>query len=319
MHLRDVVTFGEAMVMFAADRPGELKDIEAFSRGLAGAELNTAIGFSRLGLTTGWVSKVGVDVFGEYIRESLLAEKVDIAGVTNDAFHPTGFQLKSRVLAGDPQVQYFRKGSAASTLAGEDVDPGYFTSFRHLHLTGIPPALNAGTREFTYTALNCMRTAGRTISFDPNLRPSLWSSRTEMVTVINDLAVRADWVLPGIEEGEILTGSSNPEHIAAFYLERGASLVVVKLGPVGAYYRTREDEGTVSGFKVKRVIDTVGAGDGFAVGLVSGLLEGLNIERAVQRGNAIGALAVQSAGDHEGYPTFVELERYLQDQLMGAK
>ncbi|WP_020433910.1 PfkB family carbohydrate kinase, partial [Paenibacillus riograndensis] len=111
------------------------------------------------------------------------------------------------------------------------------------------PALTKSTRAFAYAALETMKGAGRTVSFDPNLRPSLWSSKEEMREVINDLAYRADWVLPGIEEGEFLTGSTDPKEIAEFYLHRGVSLVAVKLGPEGAYFRTPNEEGTVQGFK----------------------------------------------------------------------
>lgn len=314
----DVVTFGEAMVMFVASEAGQLKDAEQFKRSLAGAELNTAIGFARLGLHSGWVSKVGNDAFGAYIRERLQSEKVDITGVLTDPNYPTGFQLKSRVMSGDPEVQYFRKGSAASTMAEKELDHNYFTSFRHLHMTGIPPALTPQTREFASEAMSCMKKAGRSVSFDPNLRPTLWSSKAEMVSVINDFAVKADWVLPGVEEGKTLTGFSDPKRIAEYYLDRGVSCVVVKLGAEGAYYRTADEEGMVPGFKVRKVIDTVGAGDGFAVGLISGLLQGLHIKPAVLRGNAIGALAVQNVGDHEGYPTEVELEHYIQHHLMGV-
>jgi len=315
----DVVTFGEAMVMFVASEPGELKDAGQFTRSLAGAELNTAIGFARLGLHSGWVSKLGQDAFGAYIRERLLLENVDIAGVVSDPDYQTGFQLKSKVLEGDPVVQYFRKGSAASTMSGQELDRHYFTAFRHLHMTGIPPALTPRTREFAYAALEAMKSAGRSTSFDPNLRPILWSSRTEMISVINDFAIKADWVLPGMEEGELLTGYSDPERIAGYYLDRGVSRVIVKLGAEGAYFRTAEEEGRVPGFNVKEVVDTVGAGDGFAVGVISGLLQGLDIEQAVIRGNAIGALAVQSVGDHEGYPTEAGLEHYIQHHLTGVK
>lgn len=307
------------MVMFIASRPGALKDIDTFSRRLAGAEVNVAIGLSRLGLSSGWISRLGEDAFGEYIAEYLAREQVDIHGVTYDSRCPTGFQLKSKVHEGDPQVQYFRKGSAASTLGVADVDFGYLTGFRHLHMTGIPPALTKSTRAFAYAALETMKGAGRTVSFDPNLRPSLWSSKEEMREVINDLACRADWVLPGIGEGEFLTGSRDPKEIARFYLNRGVSLVAVKLGPEGVYYRTPNEEGIVQGFKVKKVVDTVGAGDGFATGLIEGLLRGLSITEAVRQGNAIGSIAVQSEGDHDGYPTKEELETYLHNHLTGVR
>lgn len=310
MKASDVVTFGEAMAMFMADRPGELHQVEHFTRALAGAETNVSIGLARLGYNVRWISKVGDDPFGKFIVESLRKEGVEVDMVMTDDRYPTGFQLKSKVENGDPQVHYFRKGSAASTLCVADVDPASLTSAKHLHLTGIPPAISQSMRELAYEALNVMKAAGRTVSFDVNLRPRLWSSQAEMIEVVNSLACRADWVLPGIGEGKLLTGRSEPRDIAAFYLDRGVKLVAVKLGPEGAYYRTPTEEGIVEGFRVQAV-DTVGAGDGFAVGLISGLLEGLPVREAVRRGNAVGALAVTAAGDSEGLPTRPQLEAFI--------
>ncbi|WP_458120133.1 PfkB family carbohydrate kinase [Paenibacillus sp. Z6-24] len=308
----DVVTFGEAMAMFVAEQSGPLHEVSLFSRRLAGAEANAAIGFARLGLRSGWASRVGSDVFGTFVREKLLGEGVDLGHVLTDKQSPTGFQLKSRVTSGDPEVQYFRRGSAASRMNREELDEAYFTSARHLHMTGIPLALSAANREFARGVILAMKQMGRSISFDPNLRPQLWESRQQMVSVINEFAAYADLVLPGIEEGEILTGSRDPQQIAQFYLDRGVKLVVVKLGPSGAAYYSHEQSGQVVGFIVPEVIDTVGAGDGFAVGTVSGWLAGLPLEQAVSRGCAIGALAVQSVGDHEGYPTEEQLQQYMQ-------
>jgi sugar/nucleoside kinase (ribokinase family) len=307
----DVVTFGEAMVLFMADQTGPLHQVRNFTKGLAGAETNVAVGLSRLGYRVGWVSKVGADPFGEYIKETLQAEGVDLSHVRTDTRRPTGFQLKEKAVDRDPQVHYFRKGSAASSLGPEDFVPAYFMGASHLHMTGIPPALSITAREFAECALSAMKAARRTVSFDPNLRPSLWESPREMVEVVNRFAAQADWVLPGIAEGRTLTGYEEPRDIAAFYLDLGARLVVVKLGPKGAYVRTADGEGIVPGFSVDRVVDTVGAGDGFAVGVISGLLGGLPVEDAVRRGNAIGAMAVTVLGDMDGLPTREELETFM--------
>ncbi|MEO6321248.1 MAG: PfkB family carbohydrate kinase, partial [Polaromonas sp.] len=123
-----------------------------------------------------------------------------------------------------------------------------------------------------------------------------------------DLATRADWVLPGLEEGRFLTGEDSAEGIARFYRECGAQLVVVKLGAQGAYFDSdTAGSGYVPGFPVAQVIDTVGAGDGFAVGVISALLDGLGVAEAVRRGAWIGARAVQVLGDSEGLPTRAEL------------
>lgn len=318
MNQLDVITFGEAMAMFIANQSGPLHTINQFTLELAGAEINVAIGLARLGLRAGWVSKVGNDAFGKFITERLKNESVDISQVLTDDHYPTGFQLKAKVAEGDPEVQYFRKGSAASQLQIVDFPEAYFQSAKHMHLTGIPLAISKQARSFARHALSFMKKNGRTVSFDPNLRPSLWDSQAEMVEEINAAAFEANYVLPGITEGEILTGYTDPRAIASFYLEKGVELVVVKLGPDGAFYKTALEEGTVRGFPVKEVVDTVGAGDGFAVGIISGLIEGLSLKEIVLRGNAIGSLAVQTPGDHDGYPNRPELLQYIENNLQGV-
>ncbi len=305
----DVVTCGEAMALFAAQQAGSLDSVAGFHRALAGAELNVAIGLARLGLKVGYVSRVGNDSFGRHLKGVLDAEGIDHRHLSVDAQHPTGFMLKSRSEDGsDPAIEYFRKGSAASRLGGADYPRDYFSASRHLHLTGIYVAVSTSTREFVLRAAQDARTDGRSLSFDPNLRPRLWASQDEMVHTLNQLASLSDWVLPGLEEGRLLTGRDHPEDIADFYLARGARVVVVKLGAEGAYYASADAQGRVPGRRVARVVDTVGAGDGFAVGVISGLLEGLPLPQAVARGNAIGARVVQFPGDSDGLPTRAQLD-----------
>ncbi len=307
----DVITYGEAMAMFVADEPGPLESATHFAKRIAGAELNVAIGFARLGFQVGWVSRIGQDSFGRYVLDTLAREHIDASCVSVDARYPTGFQLKSRAMHGaDPVVEYFRKGSAASRLSLDDYVAEYVLGARHLHLTGVAPALSDTSRELAFHLAHAMRDAGKTVSFDPNLRPTLWPSPDAMASTLNALAALADWVLPGLAEGRQLTGRDAPADIAEFYLARGARGVVIKLGAEGAYFRTADgDEGTVAAERVERVVDTVGAGDGFAVGVVSALLEGRAITEAVVRGNRIGALAIQVIGDSEGLPTRAQLDR----------
>lgn len=305
----DVITVGEAMVLFAAQQAGRLDDAHSFARTTAGAELNVAIGLARLGLRVGYLSRLGQDLFGRHIAAVLAREGIDHQHVAVDAERPTGFMLKSRSDDGsDPQIQYFRKGSAASCMQVGELSSAYCASARHLHLTGIFVGVTLNTRELVFELAKRSRDAGLSISFDPNLRPTLWRSQDEMVDNLNQLSSFADWVLPGLEEGRLLTGRDSVQGIADFYLERGAKGVVIKLGPQGAFYATPMDRGPVAGVSVARVVDTVGAGDGFAVGVISGLLEGLTLAEATARGNAIGARVVQFPGDADGLPTRAELD-----------
>jgi sugar/nucleoside kinase (ribokinase family) len=305
----DVVTFGEVMLLLVADRPGPLEDASAFHKRSAGAEANVAIGLARLGLRVGWASRLGVDSMGRYLLATMRAEGIDCSRVSVAAGERTGFMFKGRVADGsDPPIEYHRAGSAASRMGTSDVDETWLRGARHLHATGVFPALSCSCMAAAHRAMAVMREAGRTISFDPNLRPALWPSPEAMRSAINALAAQADWVLPGLEEGRVLTGEASPEGIARFYRAAGAKLVVVKLGADGAYFDGTGGSGHVAGFAVHDVIDTVGAGDGFAVGLISALLEGRSVAEAGKRGAWIGARAVQVLGDTEGLPTRAQLE-----------
>lgn len=313
----DVVTFGEAMMMLVAEQAGPLEQVERFIKRTAGAETNVAIGLARLGFGVAWVSRLGTDSLGRYLLAAMQAEGIDCSHVVSDPAQRTGFLFKGKVLDGsDPPIEYHRKGSAASQLRAEDIDAPWLAAARHLHATGVFPALNEGTYAAAERSMDLMRAAGRSISFDPNLRPSLWPSRERMVAGINALAAKADWVLPGIEEGKILMGSEDPVAIARFYREQGATLVVVKLGAEGAYYDSESAGcGRVPGFPVAQVVDTVGAGDGFAAGVISALLEGCSVPEAVRRGCWIGARAVQVLGDTEGLPTRAQLDQLAEAGL----
>ncbi|MDR6924122.1 sugar kinase [Pseudomonas sp. BE134] len=303
----DILSFGETMAMFVAEQSGDLADVGQFHKRIAGADNNVAIGLSRLGFKVAWLSRVGDDSLGRFVVDTLRKEGLDCSHVAIDSAHPTGFQLKSRTDDGsDPAVEYFRRGSAASHLSVQSIAPPLLGA-RHLHATGIPPALSASAREMSFELMTRMRAAGRSVSFDPNLRPSLWASEQQMITEINRLAALAHWVLPGLSEGRLLTGLEDPADIAAFYLDLGAEAVAIKLGPQGAYFRTPVDQGFVAGVPVATVVDTVGAGDGFAVGMISALLENHSVADAVRRANWIGSRAVQSRGDMEGLPTRAEM------------
>jgi len=311
MKVYDVLTFGEAMGMFIAEEPGQLASVRHFTKELAGAETNVAIGLSRLGYRVLWLSKVGTDPLGDYIIQELQREKVDTSLIKRDEENLTGFQLKEKVSEGDPGVYYYRKNSAASLMGIKDFPELREMHAKHYHLTGIPLALSPSVRELSEAFIQKAKKEGSIVSFDPNLRPSMWKDEKTMAETIQRYACQADIVFPGIKEGKILTGYQAPEDIANDYLERGAKMVFVKLGAKGAYVATEKKAHTVPGFPVTKVVDTVGAGDGFAAGVLSGLFDGLTPFEAAERGNAIGALQTMSSGDKNGLPTREELLAFM--------
>ena len=312
-----ILTIGEPLVLFSAEGDSEkdkpIKDICCFKKFVAGAELNLCIGLTRLGHKTQYITQVGKDPFGEFITENIENEGVgnDYIQFNNDYF--TGFQLKSKVTHGDPEIFYFRRNSAASHFDPCNIDKIPFESVDAVHITGIFPALSEETKKSVFKIITKAKEKNIPVFFDPNLRPQLWESENQMVQALNEIAVQSTIVMPGISEGTILTGYSDLGKIADFYLKQGVETVIIKQGDKGAFFKSKNDEGIVDGFKPKKIIDTVGAGDGFAAGVISGTLENLNIREAIKRGNAIGCLAIQAQGDNEGYPTREELEKFYED------
>jgi 2-dehydro-3-deoxygluconokinase len=187
-----------------------------------------------------------------------------------------------------------------------------------LHVTGIPLALSASTRDFAFRAVQVARDHGVTVSFDTNLRPVLWPSTAEMIDVTHQMVALADIVLPGASEGQVLLGTKDPIEIGRTYLGMGAATVIVKDGGQGATVVTREEVLHRNVFPVQ-VVDTVGAGDGFAAGFISGTLDRLSTRGCLRRAAAVGAMATTSAGDRDGLPTRLELTTFLRDHAKGPK
>ena len=313
-----VLTVGEPMIVFSSrDLDQSLVDSEHFTTFPSGAELNVAVGLEKLGIKTTYLSNVGNDLLGKKIVNFLQKQKIDVRYLRQDNEWPTGFYFKELVSKGDPQIAYCRKNSAASHLCCSDLANINLADYQAVHVTGILAALSTNALDLTKKILTEAEDKKILSFFDPNIRLSLWKDQTTMIHILNDLSFQANVVLPGVNEGKILAGTSDPEEIADFYLSKSknTNLVVVKLGAKGAYYETRSgNREYIDGYYTSKIIDTVGAGDGFAVGLISGLISGLKISQSVKRAYAIGSLAIQSHGDNDGYPNVKQLERFMREK-----
>lgn len=305
----DVVTFGEAMGLLVTDPPRPLRSAGSFARSVCGAELNVAVGLSRLGHRSGWFGRVGDDPFGLSILDRLRAEEVDVSRAVADPAAPTGLLIRDTHPERRVNVLYWRHGSAASRLGPADVDVGYIASARVLHVTGITPALSPSCADAVATAIRAARSAGVTVSFDPNLRLRLWTA-SQAAHVLAPLAGYADVVLTGATEARRLSGQSTAEDGAAWFLHQGARLVVVKLGAAGAWATDGTRQWSVPAHQVT-LVDPVGAGDAFAAGFLAARLEGADVPGCLERAALVAAMAVQVAGDIEGLPYRSEVEAAL--------
>ena len=309
----EVLTIGETMVLLSPERAGPLRYVHSFSKSMAGAESNVAIGLARLGHSCGLISRVGGDEFGRFILRELRAEGVDTAGVRTDNDAQTGVMFKEIRQGEETRVYYYRKGSAASRLGPEDIGTGCFDGAALLHVTGITPALSASCRDAVDRAMNIAREKGITVSFDPNIRLKLWSEDQAKEALV-PLLKKADIVLAGTEEAALLVGSGDPGTLADRLLTLGVKTVALKIGAQGCLVAGGSEKIRLPAFSVPSIVDTVGAGDAFAAGFLSGHLEERTLKECGLMGCAMGAFALSTAGDTEGLPFRRELDARIKNE-----
>ncbi|AZO93830.1 sugar kinase [Iocasia frigidifontis] len=307
----EVITLGETMVLMNPTEAGPLRYVDRFKKQIAGAETNVAIGINKLGHSTGWISRLGSDEFGQYVLSVIKGEGVDTSRVIMDVDTPTGVFFKERRILGLSQVYYYRRQSAASYMLPEDLDEEYIASARYLHLTGITPALSSSCLATVQQAIEIAHQNNVLVSFDPNIRFKLWDRR-KAKEILLSLIREVDILLPGVKEADMLLGKMDePEDYAQKFIEMGPEIVALKLGKTGSYIADKEKGRIVEGFSSTEV-DAAGAGDAFAAGFLSGLLEGKDIFEAAMIANAAGAFAVTLPGDYEAFPTSQDLNAFLK-------
>lgn len=313
--MSEVMTIGEPMVNLIADSAETFMEARTLPREMAGAEFNVAIGVKRQGHSISYVTTLGNDWQGDLIVDYMNNIDIDTTNIRRVDGAATGYQLKVRSSDGEPKVIYFRAGSAASQTAPDIVDGIDFDGLKILHVTGIFSALTDNTYATVMRLVDAAKAHGVTVTFDPNPRPTLWNSEEQMIEATNRIAAKCDVFMPGLSEGQLFSGLTDPRAIADYYLDMGVRQVVIKLGAEGSALFERDESGArretvVPSFEVD-VVDTVGAGDGFASGVITSLLEGLDDEHLLERANAVGAIQVTSVSASEGLPTAGELAEFI--------
>jgi|ERR1035437_2177612 2-dehydro-3-deoxygluconokinase len=300
----DVVTLGETMVSFRTGTPLRLGGTMTMT--MAGAESNVAIGLARLGHMVRWGGRVGDDEVGTFILRTMRAESVAVDTVVVDPQRSTGLMLAERRVADVSRVSYYRAGSAGSALSPADAAACLADAPRILHLTGITPALSRSAAQAVVTALELARLAGALVSVDVNYRSSLWTPQ-QARSVLSELVRGAHVVIASEDElGLVVTDPEDERAAAEELAASGVSQLVIKRGARGAtvWHGGLAQHAAAVPVTVR---DTIGAGDAFTAGYLSGVLDGLDPALALHRGTVVGAFAVACVGDWEGLPTREEL------------
>jgi 2-dehydro-3-deoxygluconokinase len=298
----DVVALGEPLYELNRQPDGR------YLAGVGGDTLNVAIAAARLGSRAAYLSRLGEDIFAEEIRQLMEREGVDQSGVMRDAEAPTGLYFVTHGPQGHV-FTYRRKGSAASLMTPDFLQPGMISGARFFHASGISQAISPSAAATVAAAIAMARGAGASVSYDTNFRPRLWTAKAAR-PVIEAAAQNADILKTSVEDCEALLGLPEPRSIASHFLALGARAVVVTLGREGVFMAGPEGSAHVAGRPVAAV-DATGAGDAFTGALLSERARGRSFAEAVRFANAAAALSTLGYGAIAPLPSRAAVEHAL--------
>lgn len=306
-----LVTFGETSAVFVAREIGRMRYCREFGLRPGGAEATVAVGVQRLGFPSGWISALGDDELGHYLRGLIAGEGVDVSRVTTVAGRQTAVFLRERLPGGKARHFYYRQGSAFSAYTPEMLDESYIAGAKVAHLTGINPALSANCDAASWRLIEIARSNKVLTTFDPNVRLSLWSRDDARRSLERYFAV-ADIVFPGLEDMQMLYGSMSSEEALQRLNELGCRRFALKTGDGEVIVSDRGARTVLPVEKVQSPVDLMGAGDAFAAGCIAGLLRGQDLVDAARLGITVASLAIQMPGNIEAMPTWEEVQRSVE-------
>jgi fructokinase len=305
-----VVAFGELLIDFVARETGvTVGEASGFDKKPGGAPANVAVAVAKLGQPSAFLGQVGDDPFGHFLEGVVRAEGVDTRGLRFTDEARTALAFVSLRADGERSFVFYRHPSADMVMRPEDVAYEVIEEHSIFHYGSIT-LIDEPVRSATLAAVQRARERGLTISYDPNLRLSLWkdeaAARAGLLSGLDD----AHLVKVSDEELEFLTGGHDP---APLWRE-GMRMIVATHGAEGATLYTRNEAISISGFRVNAV-DTTGAGDGFVAGLLVGLLErGMNnLRESLRFACAVGAITTTARGAIPALPTRAQVEAFLRD------
>jgi fructokinase len=315
--MMDVITCGEMLIDFVSTETGvSLAQAPAFKKAPGGAPANVAVGVAQLGYRAGFIGQVGNDEFGHFLADTLQSYEVDTTGLRFTSLARTALAFVSLRADGEREFMFYRHPSADMLWHPEDVDRAYVAHCHIFHYGSIS-LIDEPSRGATLTALDYAKSNGALLSYDPNLRLSLWPSPDAARAGILDGWQYAEIIKVSEEELTFLSDKNTLERAARSLWHDRLRLLAVTQGRAGCTYFTAEAQGYMPGFAV-RSVDTTGAGDGFVAGMLAGLLEDdlkwnrEVIEKALCLGNAVGALSTMQLGAISSLPTMTEAKALLQ-------
>lgn len=308
----DVTALGELLIDFTPCGTSEA-GMNLFEQNPGGAPANVLAALCNLGFQTAFIGKVGDDMHGALLKDTLDKTGIDTTGLIVDDSVFTTLAFVS-LQNGERNFSFARKPGADTQLRPEEVKEEIVKNTKIFHC-GSLSLTDEPARSATFHAVKMAKEAGALISYDPNYRAPLWNSVEEAKEQMRSMIPYADIMKISDEETALLTDYSDPKEAAQALLDQGVACVVVTLGKDGALLKTAQVEIVEKG-KERKVVDTTGAGDSFWGGILSRFAKDgispaeITEEKAheyVRFANAVAGLCVEKRGAIPAMPTLEQV------------
>lgn len=329
-----VVSFGEILIDFVAlERDVSVGYAHRFEKAAGGAPANVAVGLAKLGIPVAFMTQVGNDPFGHFLVETLYENGVDTSAIIFTDEARTALAFVAVEASGERSFAFYRKPSADMLMTPADLKHTLLESIRIFHFGSIT-LIDEPVRSTTLTAIQIAKDHGALISYDPNLRPALWSSlETAREGMLLGLG-HANIVKLNHDELEFLTERQDLQKIndivevARSLWHDDLHLMVITQGSQGCIALNQQTYWQAEGFRIE-VEDTIGAGDGFMAGLLAGLITRpaahltdhieLEIIPILQQANAVGALTASKRGGIPALPDTKSVKRFRVEHKLSSE
>ena len=308
----DVTALGEVLIDFTPCGKSEA-GMNLFEQNPGGAPANVLEALCNLGFKTAFIGKVGDDMHGALLKDTLDKAGIDTEGLVVDDTVFTTLAFVS-LKDGERTFSFARKPGADTQLRPEEVKEDIVKNTKIFHC-GSLSLTDEPARSATFHAIKMAKESGALISYDPNYRAPLWNSVEEAKVQMRSVIPYADIMKISDEETALLTDCSDPKEAAQALLDQGVKCVVVTLGKDGALLKTAQIEIVEKG-KARKVVDTTGAGDSFWGGILSRFAQDgtdpaeITEEKAreyVRFANAVAGLCVEKRGAIPAMPTLEQV------------
>ncbi|WP_379971203.1 carbohydrate kinase [Ectobacillus sp. sgz5001026] len=324
--MQRLFAIGEILIDFIPQQKGKaLKDVVSFERAPGGAPANVAAAVAKLGGNSYLISKLGEDAFGDFLIEQLQEAGVNVDKVLRTSEANTGLAFVSLREDGERDFSFYRNPSSDLLLTEDEIDDSWFQEGDILHFCSVD-LVESPMKQAHRKTIASMKEKGGLISFDPNVRLSLWHSKEACRKTILEFIPLAHLVKISDEELSFITGIEQEEKAIQSLFVGDVQVVVYTKGPDGASVYTKNAAYYLGGYKVN-VQDTTGAGDAWIGGFLYQLLEKKITQHTMELGlqahaneilafaNASGAITTTGKGAISSLPMKEEICAFMKERI----